>query len=389
MIRIFEVLVAFAIVVALTIVLTLVLPSHGHVERTVEVASPVRQVYDSVNTFRRFPQWSAMRNHDPKVQMSLSGPEAGKGAKISWTSAVKSVGDGSLTITSSESDDKVMMTLDNDWIGSNKTYTVQLEPAANGKTLKINWAYDVDYGWNLIDRFGGLYINGDPAQMIQLNLNNLAALLAGFPNVDYKEQQIDVVDVAAKPVFLVETKSRRSLDEVADATQTAMTEIEEAMKKAGVTQAGPRMTITTVWGDEDYTFSVAVPVSASSITLNGQQYALTTPVAAPPAADEGDEPATPTAPAAANPGDRDKHGMLIVDANVRAALWYQGKALASEYTGSPAALPLLRVNQKAYAETHGYRYNDTGIGRPWDELTSAPDAAADEQTFKVYLPISL
>ncbi|MEO7064987.1 MAG: polyketide cyclase, partial [Dokdonella sp.] len=271
------------------------------------------------------------------------------------------------------------------WIGQNKVYELQLQPSANGKTLKIQWSYDVDYGWNLMDRFGGLYINGDPAQTVQLSLNNLAALLAGFPNVDYKEQQIDVVDVAAKPVFLVEAKSKRSLDDVAEATNIAMTEIQAAMAKAGVTAVGPRMTITTSWGDEDYTFSVAVPVSASVITLDGQSYTLTTPVPAPPAADT----AEPVTPVVLNPGEKDRHGLLVIDATVRGALWYQGKALVSEYTGSPAALPLLRVNQKAYAETHGYRYNDTGIGRPWDELTSAPDAAEDQQTFKVYLPIEL
>ncbi len=386
MIRIFEVLVALLIVVALTVVITLLLPSQGHIERTVEVSSPVRQVYDSINTFRRFPQWSALRNHDPKVQMTLSGPEAGKGAKVTWTSAVPQVGNGSLLITSSEIDDKVTMALENDWIGDNKVYTLQLQPSANGKTLKINWSYDVDYGWNLMNRFGGLYINGDPAQMIQMSLNNLAALLAGFPNVDYKEQQIDIADVVARPVFLVETKSKRSLDDVAEATNVAMTQIDEAMKKAGVTAAGPRMTITTTWGDEDYTFSVAVPIDTSAISLDGQQYTLTNPVPAPAPVSDSEEPVTP---AVLNPGDKDRHGLLVVDANVRAALWYGGKALVSEYTGSPAALPLLRVNQKAYAETHGYRYNDTGIGRPWDEVTSPPDAAVDEQTFKVYLPIQL
>jgi hypothetical protein len=156
------------------------------------------------------------------------------------------------------------------------------------------------------------------------------------------------------------------------------------MKKAGLTAVGPRMTITTNWGEDDYTFSVAVPVSAPAFMLGGQQYTIATPV--PLAVADGEDDA---APAVLNPGEKDRHGLLVVDANVRAALWYQGKALVTDYTGSPAALPLLRVNQKAYAETHGYRYNDSGLGRPWDELTSAPDAAQDQQIFKVYLPIQL
>ncbi|HEY0179765.1 MAG TPA: hypothetical protein VGC30_09045, partial [Dokdonella sp.] len=205
-----------------------------------------------------------------------------------------------------------------------------------------------------------------------------------FPNVDYSDQKIDVVDVAARPVFLVATKAKRSLDEVADATTAAMTKIEAAMKKAGVTATGPRMTITTNWGEEDYAFSIAVPVSATTFTLNKQDYTIEAPT--PPPSDTGgdedsDEPKT------YNTGDKDAAGLLVVDGDVRAALWYQGKALETDYTGSPAALPLLRLNQKAYAETHGYKYSESGVGRFWDELISAPDAPEDQQSFKVYLPI--
>jgi len=383
MIRIFEVLVALLIVFVLAVVVGVLLPDHGHIERSIEVASPVRQVFDSVNTFRRYPQWSGLRNFDSRVQMNVTGPEAGPGAKVSWTSSVPKVGDGSLEIKSSEQDSKVTVAVDNDWAGTNKSYTVTLVPSTKGKTLRVNVAYDVDYGWNLMWRFGGLYINGDPAAVIQGSLNNLAAMLASFPNTDYKDQAISVVDVPAKPVFLVATKAKRTLDDVAEATSNAMTQIEAAMKKAGLTAAGPRMTITTEWGEEDYTFSVAVPVSAPTFTLNGQSVTIETPVP-PPAADDAEEGAEPPP---LNPGDKDRKGMLVVDANVRAALWYGGTALYTEYTGSPAALPLLRLNLKAYAETHGYRYSESGLGRFWDELMSTPDVAEDQQEFRVYLPI--
>jgi uncharacterized protein YndB with AHSA1/START domain len=382
MIRVVEVGVGLLIVFLLAVVVGVLLPDHGHIERSVEVSSPVRQVYDSMNSFRRYPQWSALRGFDPNMSMTLSGPEAGPGAKVSWTSPPEKVGDGSLEIKSSEPDSKIVVSIDSPWIGTNKTYTTTLLPAANGKTLKIDVAYDVDYGWNLLWRYGGLYINGTPATIVQGSLNSLAALLAGFPNTDYKDQKIDIADVQAKPLFLVNTKAKRTLDDVEDATNTAVGEIEAAMKKTGLTAAGPRMTITSNWGEEEYAFTVAIPVSATTFKLAGQDYTIQTPVTAP--SDTGDDNEQPAAP---NPGDKDKSGMLVIDANVRAALWYQGKALVTDYTGSPAALPLLRLNQKAYAETHGYHYSETGLGRPWDELTSAPDADADQQTFKVYLPI--
>ena len=385
MIRIFEVLVSLLIVLILAVVIGVLLPSHGHIERSVEVSSPVRQVYDTLNTFRRFPQWSTLRALDPQVQIRTEGAESGEGAKVSWTSASPKVESGDFLITKSDLDNKIQMAVNNHWTGQNKSFTIELEPTSNGKTVKIHWAFDSDYGWNLMQRYAGLYIYGEPAQTIQSELNNVAALLAGFPNIDYKDQKIDVVDVAARPVFLVATKAKRSLDEVADATSTAVSEIEAEMKKAGLTQAGPRMTITTNWGEEDYAFSVAIPVSAANYTLDKKDYTIETPVPPASATDSGgdDEGQAPTF----NAGDKDHAGMLVVGGNVRAALWYQGKALVSDYTGSAAALPLLRLGQKAYAETHGYKYAEAGLGRSWDELTSAPDAAVDQESFKVYLPI--
>jgi len=312
--------------------------------------------------------------------MTFEGPETGEGAKVIWSSAAQQVGTGNLEIKKIEQDSKVEMALNNSWSGEDKKYTITLLPSQNGKTVTINWAYDADYGWNLIWRYAGLYIHGDPASQIQSSLNNLAAMLASFPNVDYKDQKIDVTDVAARPVFVVPAKAKRSLEDVAEATDTAMKEIEAALKKTGLSIAGPRMTITTNWGEEDYAFAVAVPVSATTFTLDKQQYTIETPAPKPePTGDEEQK--------TFKPGDKDDDGLLVIDGNVRAALWYQGKALVTEYTGSPAALPLLRLMEKAYAETHGYAYAEMGEGRFWDELTSAPDAAEDQQTFKVYLPI--
>ena len=381
MTRILELIVSLVIVFVLAVLVGVILPAHGHIERSVEVSSPLRQVFDSVDSFRRFAEWGAPHKIDPQVKTTLEGPESGPGAIVKWQSTAQQLGDGSLEIKTADQDSKVVMALDNKWAGENKTYTVTLVPAQNGKTVTINWAYDADYGWNLLWRYAGLYIHGDPASQIQINLSDIAAMLASFPNVDYKDVKIDVTDVTAKPVLIVATKAKRTLDDVAEATDTAMKEIEAVMKKAGLNAAGPRMTITTNWGEEDYAFSVAIPVDQTTFTLDKQQYTIEAP--APKASSTGDEDESQPL----KPGDKDNDGLLVLDEHVRAALWYQGKALVTEYTGSPAQLPLLRLMEKAYAETHGYPYAEMGTGRFWDELTSAPDAAEDQQSFKVYLPI--
>lgn len=380
MTRVLELLVSLLIVAVLIVVIGLLLPNHGHVERSVEVSSPLRQIFDSVNTLRRFPEWSPERRLDPQLHMEYSGERTGVGAKVSYRGN-ESVGEGSLEISASDEDSQVKMDVENNFAGENKTYTITLIPSENGKTTRIVWAYDVDYGWNLAWRYAGLYIHGKPDATVQTAVANVANMLASFPNVDYKDQDIQVAQVTGVPVLVLSTKAPRTLDEVEEATNQAIAKIEAVMKKAGLNQAGPVRTVTSNWGDENYAFDVSIPVDSTTFTLDGNEYTITVPAVSDLVDDtSGEEP-----PTELKTGDHDEDGYLVVEDGVRAKISYSGMALTTEYTGSPAALPLLRLQEKAYAETHGYLYSEMNGGRFWNEVVSTDEDGT--QTFKVYLPI--
>ena len=346
MIRLLEVIVALIIVAILGVLFGVALPDHRHIERSTEISSPVRQIFDVIDGFRSYPTWTALRAYDPKVQLNLVGPDQGVGASVNWVSGDPRLESGSYTVSAAQQDQSVTWDIVNNWRGENKKYDITITPSQNGKTVKITMGYDVDYGWDLMGRYSGMYLEGDPATQIQIHLTKLTDMLATFPNVDYKDTPIELKDVESKPVLFVSTTAKRSLDEVADATDKAMTQIEAVIKKNKLTAAGPRLTITSNWGDENYDFDIALPVDRNDVPL-------TDPVKA---------------------GDS-----------------YGGKALVTSFTGSPAQLPLARLMLKAYAETHGYSIDESGEGpgRAYDELTSEPGAAEDAQSFNVYLPVQL
>ena len=387
MIRVFEIIVSLIIVGLIAVLVAVFLPSSGHIERVTEVSNPLRQVYDTIDGFGRYPEYSALRTYDPAVKMTRSGPTEGVGAKVAWETSYQQVGNGSLTITEVADDSQVKMAVENDWMGTNKTFTMDLEPGSKGKTVRVKMSYDVDYGWNLIWRFAGLYIHGVPDSLLQSNLANLSGMMAGFPNVDYSDLPIRIVDMTAKPILFVSTKAPRTLEDVDTASEAAKTQIQAIMEKAGLTAVGPPMTITTNWGDEAYTFDYAIPVDKATFTLDGKE--LTIAGIDPDVVRstiEDDEPAAePTPPVI---GEKDRKGYLVLSDNVRATQSYAGKALYAEYTGSPAALPLLRLKERAYAETHGYKYSESGQGRFIDESLSAPeDIYLGNGQYRVYLPV--
>jgi hypothetical protein len=300
---------------------------------------------------------------------------------VNW-SGNETVGKGSLKIVSTDEDSQVKMAVEDDFSGENKTYTIRLEPAQNAKTTRIFWSYDVDYGWNLLWRYAGLYIHGKPDAMVQTTVSNLSAMLASFPNVDYKDRDIQVAEVTGVPMLLISTKAPRTLDEVAEATEQAVAQIQAVMKKAGLNQAGPTRTITTNWGDENYVFDVAIPVDSATFTVDRNSYTIAPPAAGSDKEDDlDDEDAAKTF----NVGGFDDHGYLVLENNVRATVSYAGMALVAEYAGTPAALPLLRLQEKAYAEAHGYQYSEMNGGRFWDEVTGTNEEG--EHTFKIYLPV--
>lgn len=391
MIRVLEILLSLVIVFLIAVIVAVFLPSSGHIERVIEVSNPVTQVYDTVNGFRRYRDYAALRTFDPAVKMNLSGPETGVGAKVDWETVYKQVGNGNLTVIDSKGEDEekqVKWALDNEWSGTNKTFTLDLQPTNRGKTVRVKMAYDVDYGWNLMWRFAGLYIHGVPDSVLQTSLANLSGMMAGFPNVDYADQPIAVQDITPRPILFISTKAPRTLDDVAHAADTALAEIQALLPAAGLVQTGAPISVTTNWGDENYTFDLAIPVDKATFTLGGKELTIPTLDAALAAGDFEEE--TPTEPAVLAVGDRDRKGNLVLPGNVRAAMSYGGKALVTEYTGSPASLPLLRLKERAFAETHGYKYSEIGLGRAYDEaLSTQEEIYAGEGKYVVYLPISL
>ncbi|MDC8011858.1 SRPBCC family protein [Tahibacter soli] len=392
MTRILEFIVAAVIVFVLAVVFGLLLPSHGHVERSIDVSHNIRHVNDMLMNFRRFPEWGALRLMDPRTQFTPEGPDFGVGAKLGFRSAEESIGTGSYEIVSNEPDSKIVWNITNDWKGTNKAYTITLEPQKNGRIVKVTWAYDVDFGNDLIARYSGLYLHGAPDRQIQANLGSLQSQLAVIPNVDYTQTDIFIADVAAQPALVVQTTSPRSLDEVDFATSKAMEEMQAYMKKNGLTAAGPRSVVTVEWGDENYTFDVVQPIDKGTLTIDKKDYTIG-PAVPPPATPEpeiapAEGSAPPPPPPELKPGELDKKGNLIVAGNIRARTTYAGKALVTTWVGSPAGLPLMRLALKAFALSRGYKFNDN-VNKYYDQLLTDPATTAqDEQQFKVFLPIT-
>ncbi|MEO6227646.1 MAG: SRPBCC family protein [Thermomonas sp.] len=291
MTRLLEILISLAIVAALFLVVALVLPSQRHLSEKIETNRKMTIVFDSLNSLRRFKAWNPLVLRDPRVQLNFSGPDAGVGARLDYVSNDERIGSGSWEITESVPREKVSYKIDNIERGSNKLTSFRFKPTGrNNRNVEIIQTYDVDYGWNLIGRYAGLYVARHVGDDMKLGLSRIVTMLAAVPNVDYavsgsKMTAPKMVQRPAEDVLFVTAGNVDRGNSQIQASLTANSEwIRRVMDANGLEAAGPLRVITTDLGREVYNFDVAQPVrkkgggETGKVALQGPvQYVQTKP----------------------------------------------------------------------------------------------------------------
>ncbi|GAA3929713.1 SRPBCC family protein [Luteimonas lutimaris] len=385
MTRLIEILISFAIVAALMLIVGVVLPSSRHLNESVETNRKMTIVYDTVNSLRRFKDWNPLVLRDPEAKLTLSGPESGVGAKLSWDSNVGQVGDGSWEIVESEPGKRVKYAIQDNRRGHDKFTEFTLTPTGRGtvkRNVQITQTYDVQYGWNLIGRYAGLYVSRHVGEDMKLGLQRLTNMLASVPNIDYavegsKMRGMAEVERPAEDLLVVKAGAvERNNDKIKSSMKSNMEWIKRVMDANDLVAAGPMRIISTELGRENYTFDIAQPVKKKGSADDDK------------AADKTDDEKNATASAdEGKEGDVDELTFTVDsltpvvaagepldvkipdDAPVEYVQTEAGHVAVAYYTGFMAELDNVRNALRAWALTQGYEV----VGRPYEIYKSGID----------------
>jgi hypothetical protein len=355
MTRLLEILISLAIVVALFLLVALVLPSHRHLEKQVETNRKLTIVYDTVNSLRRFPDWNPLVLRDPKMQLQFSGPASGVGARMDYASDKPQLGQGSWEITATQPRSSVTYAIVNPQRGHDKTTTFSLKPTGRGgRNVEITQSYDVDYGWDLMGRYAGLYVSRHVGDDMSLGLERLSNMLAQVPNTDYRVQgsklaDLSFVDLPAEDLLVVNAGSiERNNLKIQDAMRADLEWIKRTMDANGLVAAGPTRIVSNELARETYTFDVVVPVRRKA---DAAPAADADADAAAPAADAAQPVAPVRATIVAASGEpMDGLKLLGPVKYVRSA---PGRYATATYVGYMAELETVRNALRAWTLTQG------------------------------------
>ena len=121
MTRFIEFLISLLIVVVVFVVIGLFLPAKRMYSYSIETNRPMSTVNDLFNGFSRFRDWNPLLRYDARAKYEVSGPAEGVGAKFSYQSRDKVIGNGSWEIVESIPGEKIKYKLTGPASGKEKS----------------------------------------------------------------------------------------------------------------------------------------------------------------------------------------------------------------------------------------------------------------------------
>lgn len=266
-----ELLLAILITAIFFVVLAVLLPSKVDVERKIEINHPLVQVYDMVGSFKRFPEWSPWGLRDPKATYQFTPNLSGPGAQVNWYSAQDPwVGDGSLQVVDQSENEWINYNLITPWRGKNKTADLVVSENDVGSVV-ATFSVHVDYGWDLLGRVNGLYLDGALGNDLLFSLGQIKNKIEALPDVDYSDDFSEnppvEVEMEPKNVILISGQAATNQPYSIQPTVLRFTEtLTATIDIEKLTRTGPRLAILKRWG-QNYDFDAAVPIEQTEAKL--------------------------------------------------------------------------------------------------------------------------
>ncbi len=150
------------IIIAILLIIPLFISKDLNYEKSILINAPIDKVWDYVGTLTAMDKWSPWNERDPNMQQTLTGTDGEPGAKQSWVSKEKNVGEGSQTIISVDKPNKLSTKLE--FIKPFKSQAdayVKLEE--NGGETKTTWGFEssMPYPMNIMKLFMNFEANMD------------------------------------------------------------------------------------------------------------------------------------------------------------------------------------------------------------------------------------
>lgn len=334
--RIFFALVALVLIF---VIVGFLLPRQRHVERSILIDAPPSVVFSQVNGFRNFTDWSPWVAVMPEAEYTYEGPDFGVGSKMSWSMTGPRPEMGTQTIVASTPYDRVDIELDLGPQGTAQAVFLLL-PKDDGTSL--TWAFDTDFGLNLLGRYWGLLLDRQLGPLYAQGLANIKRIAEELPKVDWSGLDIGITEVPSTTIAYFTGSSGSGTEDIGAALGAAYGRVAMFISANRLQMNGPPIAIRNYWDERGYGFDAGIPVSGT--------------------------PARGAGP----------------DSPVRMGETYGGRVVRAVHVGPYSEHPETYAIIDAFIVAHKLEAN----GRSWDVFVSDPGSSPEEELItEIYYPV--
>jgi effector-binding domain-containing protein len=243
---------------ALILVLAVVgifLPSRAHIERNIIIDAGRATIFALLNDFHQVNKWSPWIEEDPNARIEISGPRRGAGATVAWDGNI--IGQGSQTITESVPYERVVSELG---FGDQDKAHAAFKLSGLDDGTEVVWTFDMDFGFDLIARYGGLMLGNAVGQDFEKGLASLKSMAEGLPRADFSDLEIEHLVVEATDIAYLPTASIPEAAEISSAMGKAYFSILRFIDKNNLQEAGAPISISRAFSGSEIKFDAAIPV---------------------------------------------------------------------------------------------------------------------------------
>lgn len=333
------------VIVLLLLAVAFFLPRNTQLARSITIQAPPAALFDRLNTFQGFNEYSPWFDRDPRALYKWSGPTSGVGARMEWDSKNPQVGKGSQEIMASEPYRRVVTRLDFGAGGRNDAGWL-IEPLGGG--AKVTWTLNADAGLNPLNRWIGLFLErlvGPDYEKGLARLKIIAERDAAPPAA--ASAVIEVLDVTAMDIAYIATHADNTPDKdrISAEMGRAYSVIGAFLTANRLQMSGPPLAITHRYDANSWVFDAALPATGAAADLLRASKA---------------------------------------GGAVRIGKTYAGKAVKATHTGPYTSLPDTYAQIQDYLRAHGM----SAAGDHWEQYINDPGSTPrDKLVTDVYWPV--
>lgn len=237
----------------------LVLPATGRVQRSIDIAAYPATIYALLNDFHQVSKWSPQREKDANARFVIAGPRRGVGASLSWQGSI--IGEGSQTIVESRPYERVASQLELDG-GDEAIMTIDLEEGE--MTTRVTWTFEQHYGLDLPARYFGLLLDGIVSEDTERGLAALKVLAESLPPSNFSDLEVEQMVVESAPLAYRPTSSEPLARAISEALGEAYFEVLSFIDEHGLSEAGAPVSISRAYSGAELRFDAAIPVRGNT-----------------------------------------------------------------------------------------------------------------------------